>query len=209
MRTRDFRLSILSPLFLLALGQAAAGSAAAAQGPSFSCDKVRAGSIEDMVCKDSALADLDRKLAQVYAAALKKAANEHPPVLKTTQRGWIKGRDECWKSDDKRNCVEGEYRHRIAELQALYRLVPGKGPVSYACDAGTGGAPDEIIVMFFATDPPTLYAERGDSVSLMFLERSGSGARYQGRNESFWEHHGEAMVTWGYGAPEMHCRKRP
>lgn len=209
MRTRHFRLSILSPLFLLALGQAAAGSAAAAQGPSFSCDKVRAGSIEEMVCKDSALADLDRKLAQVYAAALKKAANEHPPVLKATQRGWIKGRDECWKSDDKRKCVEGEYRHRIAELQALYRLVPGKGPVSYACDAGKGGAPDGIIVMFFPTDPPTLYAERGDSVSLMFLERSGSGARYQGRNESFWEHHGEAMVTWGYGAPEMHCRKRP
>jgi uncharacterized protein len=208
MSARPFNLSILPLLFLLALGQGA-GSAAAAQGPSFSCDKVRAGSIEEMVCKDSALADLDRKLAQVYAAALKKAANEHPPVLKATQRGWIKGRDDCWKSDDKRTCVDSEYRHRIAELQALYRLLPGTGPVTYACEDKKGGTTYYVTVMFFPTDPPTLYAERGDSVSLMFLERSGSGSKYQGRNESFWEHHGEAMVTWGYQAPEMHCRKQP
>ncbi|WP_455234245.1 MliC family protein [Thiogranum longum] len=63
--------------------------------------------------------------------------------------------------------------------------------------------------MFFPTDPPTLYAERGDSVWLMFLQPSGSGTRYQGRNETFRELQGEARVTWGYGAPEMVCKKLP
>jgi hypothetical protein len=63
--------------------------------------------------------------------------------------------------------------------------------------------------MFFPTDPPTLYAERGDSVSLMFLAPSGSGAKHQGRNTAFWEHQGEAKITWGYGAPEMRCKKLP
>ncbi len=63
--------------------------------------------------------------------------------------------------------------------------------------------------MFFPTDLPTLYAERGDSVSLMFLQPSASGTKYQGRNETFWEHQGEAKVTWGYVAPEMHCKKLP
>ena len=43
--------------------------------------------------------------------------------------------------------------------------------------------------------------------SLMLVEQSASGARYQGRNESFWEHQGEARVTWGYGAKEMTCKK--
>lgn len=26
-----------------------------------------------------------------------------------------------------------------------------------------------------------------------------------GSIESFWEHHGEATLTWGYDGPELHC----
>jgi len=66
-----------------------------AECPSFDCGKVKAGSIEEMVCKDDKLGALDRKLAAVYGAASKKAVNEHPPVLKAEQRGWIKGRNDC------------------------------------------------------------------------------------------------------------------
>jgi uncharacterized protein len=103
--------------------------------------------------------------------------------------------------------VQQQYRNRIAELQARYRLVPGQGPVTYSCGAQRG---NEVVATFFATDPPTLIAERGDSVSLMFLQPSGSGAKYQGRNESLWEHQGEALISWGYGQPEMRCsKKRP
>jgi uncharacterized protein len=75
--------------------------------------------LEEMVCQDAELSALDRKLAGVYAAASKIAVDERPPVLKSEQRGWIKG-----------------------------------------------------------------------------------------RNESFWEHNGEAVVLWGYGSPEMRCKKR-
>ncbi|WP_114948390.1 MliC family protein [Microvirga calopogonii] len=177
---------------------------ALAQGPSFGCGKVQTSSIANMICTDSALSALDRKLADVYAQADRKAANEHPPLLQAEQRGWIKGRDDCWKSNDRRGCVEGEYRRRIAELQARYRLVRSIGPVTFACD---GDPHNEVIVTFFQTDPSTMIAERGDSVSLMVVQPSGSGARYQGRNESFWEHQGEASITWGYGAPEMRCKK--
>jgi uncharacterized protein len=172
--------------------------------PSFDCGKAAAGSIEEMVCRDDGLSSLDRKLAEAYRAASRKAVNEHPPVLKAEQRGWIKGRNECWKSDDKRSCAEEAYRTRIAELQARYRLVAGTGPVFYACD---GDPRNVVVATFFKTDPPTLVAERGDQVSLMYLQPSGSGARYQGRNESLWEHQGEALITWGYGAPEMRCKQ--
>lgn len=48
-----------------------------------------------------------------------------------------------------------------------------------------------------------------DNVEKGSIEASGSGGKYQGRNETFWEHHGEAVITWGYGAPEMHCKKAP
>lgn len=189
-------------------GHAAGGDQSRAdRGPSFSCAEVRAGTIEALVCQDDALAALDRKLAGVYAAAVNKAANEHPPLLKAEQRGWIKGRNDCWKQDDERACLASSYRWRIAELQAGYRLVPGSGPFVYTCD---GQPANQVVVTFFAdTDPPTLYAERGDSVSLMYLQESASGAKYRGRNESFWEHHGEALVTWGYEAPQMRCIKLP
>jgi uncharacterized protein len=187
-------------------GDGEPGEAASTPGPSYDCEIAEAGSIEALVCDDRKLSALDLRLAGVYAAASRKAGNEHPPVLKAEQRGWIKGRNDCWKSEDVRGCVHDEYLRRIAELQARYRLVDGRGPVRFLCE---GNPASEVVATFFQTDPPTLIAERGDSVSLMYLQPSGSGARYQGRNEAFWEHQGEALITWGYGAQPMRCTRAP
>ncbi|SFM71541.1 MliC family protein [Marinobacter zhejiangensis] len=172
--------------------------------PSFPCDQVGDGSIEAMICGDEQLSALDRELDGVYAAASKLAQNEQPPMLAAEQRGWISGRNDCWKATDQRECVRTEYERRIAELQARYRLVEFDGPVSFSCD---GNPANEVVVTFFHTAPATLIAERGDSVSVMYLQPDENGSRYQGRNESFWEHQGQAVITWGYGAPEMQCQR--
>jgi uncharacterized protein len=185
-----------------ATARPAAAAAPLPSGPSFDCRKVKPGSIEAMICGDAELSELDRKLAGVYAAATAKAKNEHPPVLRAEQRGWVKGRNDCWKSAGQRSCVRDEYVRRIAELQARYRLVPSRGPFTFLCE---GSPPSEVTVTYFATEPSTMIAERGDSVSLMFQQVAASGAKYQGRNESFWEHQGTATITWGYGAPELRC----
>jgi uncharacterized protein len=175
-----------------------------ASSPSFDCKKVRAGTVPDQVCRDDELARLDRKLAEVYAAARRKAANERPPILAAEQRGWVKGRDECWKSEDRRGCVAESYRRRTAELQARYRLVVGVGPVRYACN---GNAADEIVVTLFATDPPVMIAERGDQVSTMYRTNALAAAGYVGRNETFREDGTGAVVRWGYGTAEMRCTR--
>jgi len=175
-------------------------------GPSFVCDKVKGGSVEAMICGEEVLAVLDRKLAGVYSAALEMAVTQRAPLLEVEQRGWIKGRNDCWKAADRRECVKANYERRIAELQARYRLVPDSGPVRFICDDNPA---NEVVATFFQTDPPTMIGKRGGSVSLMYLQPSGSGSKYQGRNETFWEHHGEAMITWGFGAPEMRCRRKP
>lgn len=190
---------------VLCLASTASSADAVPPGPSFSCANVVAGSVETMVCNDAGLSLLDRKLAAVYGEALKAAATEQPPTLRAEQRGWIKGRDECAKNRSPRACVEEAYRRRIAELQALYRLLPATGPVTYLCNGNRGG---EVVANYFATDPPTLVAQRGDSVSLMFLQPSASGAKYAGRNETLWEHAGDAKITWGYGAAAMSCTRR-
>jgi uncharacterized protein len=192
-------------IFMILLAFGSGIDDATAEGPSFDCNKA-AGMIEKLICGDNGLTALDRKLAEVYSDASKKAVNEHPPILKAEQRGWIKGRNDCWKSKDPRNCTESLYWERIAELQARYRLVPENGPFWFICN---GNPRNEVIVTFFRTDPPTLIAERGDQVSIMHLQSSGSGSKCQGRNEMFWEHQGEATIVWGYGAQEMRCLRKP
>ena len=194
-----------APLLICSSLLLVAGSALA-QGPSFDCSKVEKGSIEALVCQNADLSALDRQMADVYAAAQKKAGNEHPATLQPTQRGWIKGRDDCWKADDIPACVKASYQQRIVELQARYRLVESIGPVTYQCN---GNPADEVIVTFFKTEPATLIAERGDSTSLMYQVVSASGAKYEGANELFWEHQGEATIRWGFQAAEMRCRKSP
>ena len=174
-----------------------------AKGPAFDCRKVKVGSIEEIVCKDAELSGLDRRLDGVYKAALKKAANEKPPVLKATQRGWVKGRNDCWKEADKPACVKDAYVRRTAELQAQYRLVESTGPVRFACN---GDPRNELVVTYFRTEPATLIAERGDQVSLMYQQPAASGTSYVGRNESIREHQGKSVVVWGYQAPEMTCQ---
>jgi uncharacterized protein len=207
MKHQQCRTSFCSRFMLLSAACWLFADAALAAGPSFNCGKAEVGSFEEMICKDPQLSELDRTMARVYAEALGKAVNEHPPVLKAEQRGWIKGRNDCWKSSEKRRCVKDNYRLRIAELQARYRLVPANGPVTYACN---GDNRNEVIATFFpTTDPPTLVAERGDQTSLMYLQPGASGSKYQGRNESLWEHQGEALIIWGYGSPEMHCKRAP
>lgn len=179
---------------------------------SFDCLKVEAGSIADRVCRDPALAQLDRQLADVFTAALQKARNERPLTLRAEQRGWIKGRDDCWKSSDIGACVTQIYERRIAELQARYRLLPHTGPDRYACQ---GEARNELLVSWFETRPPTLYAERGDSVSLMFREPqpqppAPGEVLYIGRNESLrMRQPDQLMVRWGVDATEMTCVKKP
>lgn len=173
--------------------------------PSFDCRKAAAGSIEALVCGDGKLTALDRRLADVYAAATKRAAGERPPQLKATQRGWVRGRDDCWKEADKSTCVADAYVRRIVELQARYRLAPYTAPVRFAC-AGEGGG--EVVVTYFRTEPGSLVAVRGEETSLMLQQPTASGTHYVGRNESIREHQGEARVTWGYGAKELACRPR-
>jgi uncharacterized protein/heat shock protein HslJ len=170
------------------------GGQAKVDGPSFDCARAN-GTVETMICGDAALAKLDRELAGVYAAAVKKAGTPAPAWMRAEQSGWIKGRNDCWKESDVRACVDREYRDRKVELQAKSRLVAFTGPVTYACTTATGEK-SEVIATFHKTDPPSTLVERGDRTVLGMLVPAASGAKYEGANLVFWEHQGEAQVTW-------------
>lgn len=171
----------------------------AAEGPTFDCRKVAAHSIEATICQSPELSALDRALADVYQQASKKADNG----LKAEQRGWIKRRNDCWKATDKNACIKAAYVQRTIELQAGYGLVPSSGPWDYECPKN-----DTITATFYQTQPASLLATYKGQRSLMVAAPAASGARYQGANESFWEHQGEALVQWGYDAAQMTCKRK-
>ncbi|MHA3980058.1 MliC family protein [Halovulum sp. GXIMD14794] len=154
----------------------------AQEGPSFDCAKAESGA-EELVCGDAALAALDRRVAERYAAALEAVqgldagAAEAEDTLRATQRGWIGGRDECWKADDPRACVEWQYQRREAELVATWMLEEPTVTTFWACD---GNPANEVVTMYFDTELPSLRFERGDQIDVGTLERTASGSKYAG-----------------------------
>lgn len=91
-----------------------------ANQPSFDCSKVEKNSSEGLICGSDKLMNLDRELATVYKQALAKSSKED--MLKAHQRGWIKGRNDCWKAESELKCMEDEYIYRIDELKKKYAL---------------------------------------------------------------------------------------
>ncbi|MEZ5319246.1 MAG: MliC family protein [Vicinamibacterales bacterium] len=192
------------PAMILAAGLAATAATPATQtGPAFDCQKAQ-GEVETLICRDAALAALDRKLDAVYKAATAKARDDMPARLRAEQRGWISGRNECWKAADGtfltaswqahsvRECVEGQYKLRISELQAVWRLVPSRGPVFFVC----GSPANEVVATFFESELPAVRLERGDRSVTAWLVPAGSGAKYEGQNVEFWNKGDDATVTW-------------
>jgi len=184
------------------------GASLAAE-PAFDCAKAES-SAEELICSNEDLAKLDRSLADVYGkavAAIETFADKETALkeFKAYQRGWIKGRDECWKADDELACIKADYEYRIAEITAKFGLIEGQKPVFYMCNDNPA---DEIVATFFPTTPPSARLERGDSTEIVVEGPTGSGARYLGDfGIVFWIKGDEAMVEWPQGT-SFDCKVR-
>ncbi|MEJ8856932.1 MliC family protein [Variovorax robiniae] len=205
-RTRTLSVATL-PIMLLASAQAFAAS------PSFSCAKA-SGAAEEAICKDDMLAALDRENARVYSLARGMPGLDpwKRNQLIAMQRGWIKGRNDCWKSEDAKACVRDAYMMRIAEIRGGYAAARAKGgvsigPVSVKCQ-GTAA----MNATFVNVDPQLAYLGGGDTGFVMTIDRSGSGAKYTGKTAqgeaTFWQKGPEAMVQLP-GGKDMTCNVGP
>lgn len=158
-------------VIILALTQPAAH----AQSPSFNC-KRSVHDIEILICKDKGLIALDRKLAETLKKAQGNLSAQQKKELAADQRGWIKGRNDCWKDQDKRACTEAEYTRRIVKLQARYGVALVGTSVYYAC------GPDKTEVIFtpVETQPKTANLVRGEDVQTLILQPGGPAQKYEG-----------------------------
>ncbi len=158
----------------------AAATAALAAQPGFDCAKTD-GAVEALICRDAELAALDRKLAEVYEAAMKRVTQERYEDPSPLQRAWVKRRNDCGKADDVRGCVSTEYRRRIAELQIQYGHLMAPSPVSYHCGDMTLTA-----VFYRETNPPAVVLtpmgrHEGADQAIAFLEPLRQRSQIRGR----------------------------
>lgn len=198
--TPTLTLPLLACLAALALPQAAQ---AQAQGPTFNCAKAQ-GEVEKQICANPALAALDRQLDAAYKAASAKAKGAPAQTLKAMQRGWVKGRNECWKAtqqtwitaswtvDTVPACIEAQYRVRISELEAVWRLKPPRTE-AHACQNNPA---NEVVANFFDTDPPTIQLERGDRTALLWRVGPAAAGKFEGQNVSLVQQGATLAIEW-------------
>ncbi len=192
--------SILPGTLLCGVVSLVLGVVPAGAQPSFDCSKAD-GSVEELICQDESLAALDRELAEVYPKALANLPEDERSTARTVQRGWISGRNDCWKSDDVAQCVRDEYEIRITELQVSGGLVEVPDYTAFECEDGK-----PLWATFYGnTKRPVAVLTHGDDQILAYPSRAGSGAKYEGRNVVYWEHQGEVSLTWV--GEETTCKK--
>ncbi len=181
--------------------------AAQAASPTFDCGKA-SSSIEKLICSDAELAARDRKLDEVFKAALAKSRGPLGRELRQQQHGWVKGRDDCWKADGQeawitaswsvntvRACVDAQYRLRTSELQALWRLLPPK-TLAFSCQ---GDPAKEVVASAFETDPRTIRLERGDRTQTLWRVGAAGSALdglYEGQNVSLVHEGRPLKLNW-------------
>lgn len=194
----------IEPMKLLALvffSAVDAYSPTFAAVPAFDCNKAD-HEIEKLICADDELAAMDLQMANVFKQSLQAGTEAALNQLRVTQRGWVKGRNDCWKADDKRDCVQTNYEMRITELQITYGLVEVPDAVAFDC-AGKGAM---TAVFYQKTQKPAVVLTRFSDQAIAYIGRSGSGSKYDGQDVIFWEKGGEAMVTWK--GEEFLCTKK-
>ena len=170
------------------------GVVLAQEGPTFDCAKAT-HEAEIAICENAELAALDRRLAETYGAALAMSegldagAETAVAELKAYQRGWIGGRDACWKDSDIVACISDAYLRREAELVAMWMLEEPVGTSVWMCDGGP-----EVVTMFFDTPLPSARMEVGDSIDVATVTRTASGTKYEGSfGRSIWIKGNEAL----------------
>ena len=191
-------------LLCVAFVAAALPQAALAEAPTFNCAKAQ-GEVEKLICNDASLAALDRKLDSAYKAASAKATGKLATQLREEQRGWVKGRNDCWKANGQetwitatwtvntvKGCVDAQYRLRTSELQAVWQLVPPK-TVFYACQNNPA---NQVVANFFDTDPATIRLERGDRARTLWRVGDAGAGKYEGQNVSLVRQGSELKIGW-------------
>lgn len=182
----------------------AAPARAAETGPSFDCAKAEHAA-EILICGDARLAALDREITRLYRLAARGLHMDDARLkaLRAVQRGWIKGRDDCWKAADPKTCLRDAQALRIHALRVGYvdaRTDDDAGVSTGPFEAECPGLDAAMGLTFIGVDPPVVALEWLANQIVLPLGPTGSGARYAAEAGSAapWLGEGE-IIFWVKG----------
>jgi uncharacterized protein len=165
---------------------------------SFDCAKP-ANKAQQLVCNDQQLTELDRGMQTAYQQALARPGAD-AATLTTAQSAFTTIRDGCGDFVDARTCLLEAYQTRVVELAIADPATVAPPVVSYNCPADSG----PLTAQFYNDlDPKTAVLVWKGTRIILFIQPSGSGARYGRQGDDYWEHQGE--VTLDLGGTKFVC----
>jgi uncharacterized protein len=171
--------------------ESSTASSVASSTASFDCVKAETEA-EKLVCADPQLAALDRQLATEYQYAVAKA-RAGSAGLDAAQRGWVAGRDDCWKDGDVRTCVLEAYQTRLVELKLNRSDTIVPPIVEYRCDDDSKPL---SAVFYNEFEPRSAVLTWGDDQAIIFAQPTASGIRYEREGVEYREHQGQVTVDF-------------
>ena len=102
-------------------------------------------------------------------------------------------RDGCAQNTDVRTCVLEAYQTRLVQLALADPATVQPPVVTYECPADTGPLTAQFYNQFA---PPTAVLNWKGTQEILFLQPSGSGARYGRQGSEYWEHQGEIKLEF-------------
>ncbi len=176
----------------------AAASASRTIIASFDCNRAN-GQAQELICADANLAAMDREAARLGGG---------DPA---GQAAWARERDDCWRSDELRQCVMASTALRIHGLRQDRNAGAdgiSAGPAHYACTGISG----PLLATFVNSDPGAVVLEWGGQAIAIDRVPTASGTRYDGRwngqSYAFWDKGEEATLTVP-GKGDLRCVETP
>ncbi|UTF58588.1 lysozyme inhibitor LprI family protein [Gilvimarinus sp. DA14] len=170
--------------------------------PSFSCAGERLSSAEQAICETPDLARLDLALHDSFQTLLRRLDDDaFTSHLRAVQRGWIKGRDECWKSPPINECVASEYAERLDALQQTAVQIEQARHVTAVCEQ----VPDLALTLrFYSSQPAVATVLWRENASLMYRE-STSPPLYRGADTELRAQGDEFIISGVEADTPLHC----
>ncbi|KLO41450.1 lipoprotein LprI [Mycobacterium nebraskense] len=149
-----------------------------------------ANAAQQVVCGDPHLTDLDHRLQASYQQAVARPGADQA-ALTAGQDRWATARDGCAQNPEMRTCLVEAYQTRLVQLAIADPATVTPPVVTYRCPADAGPLTAQFYNQF---DPPTAVLNWKGNQQILFLEPSGSGARYGRQGSEYWEHQGEVKL---------------
>ena len=151
-----------------------------------------ANSAQQLICTDSHLFDLERQLQIAFKRALDRPGTDQSAVT-AAQANWAEVRDGCAGNADVHTCVLEAYQTRLVQLALADPATVQPPVVTYQCPADSGPLTAQFYNQFA---PPTAVLNWKGTQEILFIQPSGSGARYGRQGAEYWEHQGEVKLEF-------------